>query len=338
MMVLAVLAVLAAAAAAEARTLYVANNGVDNAVCGPRNPCRSISRTIAIAVARDTILVGPGVYGDLNGNGILGEPGEETGFPNCSCMIWMDRAVTLISQDGAATTTIDARRLNLDKNVYMVGGGELGRPGQGFTVTQPGKTLASNVAALTVETFDAKVRGNQIVSDHIDGFVNGIRVLNLGGTILVEGNEVRGWGQNGIFVRGSGTTVRRNVLAVNSTGIWAEGANTLQNNVIASNVRGVRLHDETAVIGNALYGNHDGIQVDPSFTGSIEGNNIFGSRFCGLVNKPGIPFLIAAHNYWGAPSGPGLDPADTVCNAVGAATQVTPFATRPFVLLAPIKP
>ena len=59
----ALLSVLAflASAAAEARTLYVANTGVDSAACGqPRNPCRSISRAIANAVPRDTIMVGPG--------------------------------------------------------------------------------------------------------------------------------------------------------------------------------------------------------------------------------------------------------------------------------------
>ena len=124
---LSVLAFLASAAAAEARTLYVANTGVDSAACGqPRNPCRSISRAIANAVPRDTIMVGRGVYGDLNGNGILGGPGEETGFPNCRCMIWMDRAVTLISSHGAAATMISARHLVLERTVYMVGGGELG--------------------------------------------------------------------------------------------------------------------------------------------------------------------------------------------------------------------
>ena len=85
-MLLAVLGALITVSAADARTLYVANNGVDNLVCELGNPCRFISRAISRAVPRDTIIVGPGIYGDLNRNGILGEAGEETGgFPGCDC-------------------------------------------------------------------------------------------------------------------------------------------------------------------------------------------------------------------------------------------------------------
>ena len=50
--------------------LYVTNNGVDNQACGTKAaPCRSISQAIAYAKDGDKILVGPGRYGDLNGNG-----------------------------------------------------------------------------------------------------------------------------------------------------------------------------------------------------------------------------------------------------------------------------
>ena len=62
-----------------ANTLSVANNGLDSATCGSSAaPCRSISQAIANASEGDTIVVGPGRYGDLNGNRIFGEVGEET--------------------------------------------------------------------------------------------------------------------------------------------------------------------------------------------------------------------------------------------------------------------
>jgi hypothetical protein len=102
-------------------------------------------------VPRDTIIVGPGVYG------IVGGPGNEQGLPGCDCMIWVDRAVTIVSSEGAAATVIDARNLNLDKTVYMVGGGELGRPGQGFTVTQTRNGFSLTVAGLVIESVTGNV-------------------------------------------------------------------------------------------------------------------------------------------------------------------------------------
>ena len=76
-----VLSVVVAAAlsprAASAATLLVANNGVDSPTCGPAEPCRSLARAIANAVAGDTIVVGPGRYGDLNGDGTLGNAAGE---------------------------------------------------------------------------------------------------------------------------------------------------------------------------------------------------------------------------------------------------------------------
>src|SRR5262247_2574920 len=58
--------------------LSVANNGIDSTTCGSSGaPCRSISQAIAHASEGDTVVVGPGRYGDLNGNRILGEVGEE---------------------------------------------------------------------------------------------------------------------------------------------------------------------------------------------------------------------------------------------------------------------
>src|SRR5512132_1509340 len=56
-----------------ADTLTVANNGLDSDTCGSSAaPCRSISQAIDNASEGDTLVVGPGRYGDLNGNRILG--------------------------------------------------------------------------------------------------------------------------------------------------------------------------------------------------------------------------------------------------------------------------
>jgi hypothetical protein len=99
-----------AAGVAEATTLNVANNGMDSDTCGAAStPCRSISQALANATDGDTVVVGPGRYGDLNGDGVLGGPGEESGPAACLCMIEVNKSLTLKSRDGAGVTVLDAR-------------------------------------------------------------------------------------------------------------------------------------------------------------------------------------------------------------------------------------
>src|SRR6516162_4268083 len=67
--------VLSLASLAHGGTLYVANNGLDGPACGPKTtPCRSITHGISNAAAGDTIIVGPGLYGDLNDDGTPATP------------------------------------------------------------------------------------------------------------------------------------------------------------------------------------------------------------------------------------------------------------------------
>lgn len=63
---------------AAAATLHVPNHGEDTPECGTRRqPCRSISAAIAHASEGDRIVVGPGLYGDVNGDGDFNDPGDE---------------------------------------------------------------------------------------------------------------------------------------------------------------------------------------------------------------------------------------------------------------------
>src|SRR5215208_2160256 len=149
---LAVVLSIAVAPLAYGGTIYVADNiGTDGAGCGASatTPCRSISQAIANAVAGDTIIVGPGRYGDLNRNGVLGEPGEITGYstpPSCACVLLVDKRVILISSAGAAVTMIDGRSVDVIQNVLLsTAGGEFGRPGQGLTVTGTAQKTPSGV-------------------------------------------------------------------------------------------------------------------------------------------------------------------------------------------------
>ncbi len=88
--------VLGAGTFVEAKVLYVANNGLDSASCGLlASPCRSLTQAIANASANDRIIVGPGRYGDLNEDRILGNsPGEENppgGTASCFCIIHINK-------------------------------------------------------------------------------------------------------------------------------------------------------------------------------------------------------------------------------------------------------
>src|SRR5215510_8207708 len=75
---------------AEAKTRYVANNGVDSPDCGTvAGPCRSINQAISNAASGDTIIVGPGRYDASSG-------------------IMVSNRVKILSSHGAAATLLDA--------------------------------------------------------------------------------------------------------------------------------------------------------------------------------------------------------------------------------------
>ena len=106
------------AASTFGATRHVANNGIDGAGCGTAaSPCRTITQGIANATEGDTVMVGPGRYGDLNRNGSLGEPQEETPEPGCDCALAVNKGVVLISSDGAAATVIDSRSVAVANTV-----------------------------------------------------------------------------------------------------------------------------------------------------------------------------------------------------------------------------
>ena len=100
------------AAESDAVTRHVANNGIDSSSCGTSDsPCRSITRAILNAGEGDTILVGPGRYGDLNADGDFNDPGDELrtalGIAE-GCAVCIDKGLNVISTDGAEATVIDA--------------------------------------------------------------------------------------------------------------------------------------------------------------------------------------------------------------------------------------
>lgn len=120
-------------APAAAATINVANNGLDSATCGSRSaPCRSIGRGIERALAGDTVLVGPGKYGDINGDGQLGGAGEELNYGTSALRI--TKSVRVLSSAGAVLTVIDGGGVVFAPVDIRADGITFGAPGAGFTL------------------------------------------------------------------------------------------------------------------------------------------------------------------------------------------------------------
>jgi len=321
-------------------TWNVANNGVDSQMCGHRaNPCRSISQAISNASAGDLVLVGPGRYGDLNGNGVLGEPGEETGTrASCFCIINVNKSLRFASRAGAAATVLDNGGSEVAVVRITASNVVFGVPFNGFTVT--GATLQGGVRIEADK--DVSVMGN-IAQSNVGAY--GFEVIR-GTNHRLIGNVSSSNG-HGFGVFADHTLLRSNIAFNNqSSGFWIDGrANRLEANRAISNLNGFlvqgpdHLLRRNSALGNRLSG--IAIGGDSQFGGptsgiriehtNIYGNNrLFNSGFpnCGVQNNSGT-LVMAQNNFWGAATGPGADPADMACDLAAASkTVVEPFATK----------
>jgi hypothetical protein len=254
-------------------------------------------------------------------------------------MLAVNKAVTLVSSDGAAATVIDGRGSSQPTNVLIItdGPAQFGKPGQGFTVTS---TNSGTSNGIVIDSTNVKIRGNQVVGTPFGSAIPNAGILTVGetpGPVLIKGNQVIGWEFAGIVVHGPGNKVRKNISVLNGSGIVADGNSQIAGNVVIANQAGIASSDVASVFSNAALGNYaDGLQIS-GFSNFLQDNNIFGNGICGLEND-GVMGLLAANNYWGAPTGPGSDPADVVCDDAGGNTLLAPIATVPFAVSAPIKP
>jgi hypothetical protein len=274
---LAALVVCALPPAADAATRFVTHTGSDTANCGLdlATACRSISKAIQLANVGDTISVGPGRYGDLNRNGVLGDfPGEESGSPGCSCVVSMNKAVIILSTSGAAQTIIDGRTVNVVQTVVVLSnGGEFGRPGKGFTVTETGRRNANGQPdghGIGIDAANVRVRGNQVVFSRQvvapnDSRGTGIFTVN-SAAVRIEGNLVANWNVGIHVLVASAATINKNQITANIVGIVARGGK-LTGNVISRNASsGIVASENTTISGNAALQNGVAFTVQPPET------------------------------------------------------------------------
>lgn len=333
--VLATFGLLAVAGAAHATTRNVASNGTDSPTCGSTSaPCRSISQAITLAVAGDTIVVGPGRYGDLNNNGIFGETGEEPGPGTCGCMIDVNKRLTIVSRNGAAATVIDAK--GLAATAVLIEGPSasatvFGKANKGFTIAG-----GSGVVGLTINSGATSVVVTANISSYNDF---GFRADASGAAF--NNNRAVGSLFQGIFVSATTSIVGNVVTQGAQNGIWLSsgGPHTVKGNVSSGNLGDGIFVDAVVpgslVTGNAILDNGgSGIEITAAGSATLNKNSIFGNGTtagptlnCGLTNAAAIP-IDATKNFWGSGTGPGPDPADAVCGASAGTVTVVPVATK----------
>ena len=175
-----VIALFGATIPAVANNWHVANNGVDSSQCGGETPCRSISQAMLNASSGDTIYVGPGLYGDVNGDGNFAGPGDEhadpnggsyVGLPNRGCVVCITKPLHIYSTQGVATTVIANDPQSPYGSTVLISspGVDFGAAGAGFTL------LGGSQAGVTIALFfpvlqDVSVAGNTDNGD-TQGFV-----------------------------------------------------------------------------------------------------------------------------------------------------------------------
>jgi len=330
-MIFAIGLVLVTAASASAATVYVASNGTNSMSCGSKTaPCRSITQGIAQAAEGSKVIVGPGVYGDLDSDGSFGDPGDESpGFIlSTSCLVPITKKVTVTSASGAWATIIDpGPSAAIHASVCLGAEGiAFGGNGKGFTVRSPGSAATANVRVLSGAN-GSIVSG--ILTSCDDPSVNGISVALA--TVQVLGSRVSGCNL-GIFVQANDPVIKGNVASGNVAGFLLAGLNAIfDGNVAVNNDVGLDLHSGN-VTKSSFLGNHT---VGVALTdGSLTSSNIVGNGTSGAYPNCGIYTLESGPqiggNWWGAAAGPGADPADIACGSVSASS----FADAPF----PVKP
>lgn len=216
--------------------LIVANGGLDGPTCGSKtSPCRSITQAIAQAAAGDKIEVGPGRYGDVNGDGVLGQPGEEGATCAGACLVYVHKRVTILSRDGAGATIIEGKGTAVAAVVIAASGVRFGKAGRGLTV----RAGSADGFLVPGGTSDIRIEGCVSHGHFGDGF----RIGGSGSTLV--GNQASG-DDAGFTIEGSGHLLVRNVARDNGGGFGLRGTD----HVLIGNVARDNRFEGFAVIGH----------------------------------------------------------------------------------------
>ena len=307
------------ASAAAGTTWSVGTNGIDSPSCGRSTaPCRSIGQALNLAAAGDTIAVGAGTYGDLNGDGAFTLPGEEQPMNfrgGDFCMLCIFKAVKIVSLHGPKVTIIDAG--NADEVAAAVVIDAPGATFSGFTVRH---TLGT---AVVVQLPPAVTITNNILSGNRDYGISFIVDTGAPGNNYIQNNVVSDNGRGGIFVEyGVAQSAPGGVPAPNQAlfisgnvvnGNGSRGIGILQvvagplinfqvtNNIVGDNGDiGVVLAAPGVLLqNNTIAANHnDGVFLEANGA-QIRGNTLIGNAGAGVRADNVNGAVIEANNIYG---------------------------------------
>jgi parallel beta-helix repeat protein len=220
--------------------------------------------------------------------------------------------------------------------------------------------LAGNVAAANGRN------GIAVSADHVSltdnrAVANGSQGYGCSGTndSTLARNVASDNGSRGFTVDNRNTLTGNLATRNGDAGINAQDGNKLAGNVAVGNAaEGFSVNRDNVLTADVAHANHNGFRLDQGCVltkSAVIGNSgvgilalesgivvtktsIFGNgggavnvpapnANCGTLTADGVT-LQATRNFWGAPAGPGADPADLACDGVGATTTVAPVAAR----------
>lgn len=348
---------LAAATDATAATVFVANTGSDGPACGTASaPCRTISQGVVVAAAGDRVLVLPGVYGDVDGDGEFVSPGDEPARydDGCNCLVNVDKPVSILSQSGAGATILRGAVDGLFTVDITAPGVVLGKKRNGFTIIGDPQHDGYGVRA-----GDA-ARGTRIEGNSFSRLETAIIIAGSGSQVI--GNRISQVLGQGIHAEGEGIRVAKNVVeqtgalggndsAINVVGRSGAG-HVVEGNLVVGNFglgifvdngSSMAVGEPHVIQNNLVVGNGKaGIKVVLAANGrgaTVTGNSIYnndgeGGTNCGLMTLSAGPAIDATGNYWGGAGGPGPNPKDDVCS-VGTPPDTGAPASAEFAVVAP---
>ncbi|MET0498101.1 MAG: hypothetical protein ABW106_07515 [Steroidobacteraceae bacterium] len=298
---LSTLAMISSSAHADGATFRVANNGIDTSICGgSTRPCRSISQAMENAAPGDTILVGMGRYGDINGNGSLYDPGDEKGGVDMGCMVCVTKPLKLVSESGAVGTVIDAGGLPALSTAVEIRSNNVtfGRWGHGFTVTNAVEGLAVAGPANKISIVD-----NIAIKNRQSGFLfrfnEAGNITQLSVTDNIASGNGEGFTSNGAVGSGLvGAVLQRNSAVGNLLGLNLVGKNLkVLDNLIDASQQGVFLQGVEITFSGNTVTNSDmggvyflGSDTDPNAINlrQFSFNSLIGNRGPGISLYQGI--------------------------------------------------
>ena len=250
---------------ASAATLHVANYGTVSGGCGLTAPCRTISQAITNASAGDTIMVGPGRYGDLNGDGMFVAADGDEASGSATNMIVINKKLTLISSAGAAATVLDNPTCSSGVTTLVsiqANGVKLGAKGKGFTMQTAG---CGGMTGLSVDTATSAV--------------------------VVGGNRFRIYGTAGT-VNGTGHTVQNNLISgyggTTSYLIMGGGPHMVKNNTGENGGLATAAGSTNITLkGNRMLGVWSGVGFDLQGSGHVVKANV----------ASGVPYYSCSAGY-----------------------------------------